>query len=126
MTDSSGVIRSQKVIVQGLRLEARIGVHTHEKRQTQPLLVDVEVDLAPEPVSGLDDTFNYELVVEAARRILADGHIDLVETFASGLAEACIRQPAARRVRVRAMKPQALAPDAESAGVEVMLERTAS
>lgn len=124
MTHPPAVIRSQKVVVRGLRLDARIGIHDHEKLSSQPLVADVEIDLSPEPVAGLESTFNYELVVVAARQILASGHIDLVETFAGRLAEACIRQPAARRVRVRVLKPLALAPDADAAGVEIVLETT--
>ena len=126
MTVATGVIRSQKVLVSGLRLDAMIGVHDHERARLQPLVLDVEVDLAPEPVTDLASTFNYEAVIEASRDIVGRGHIDLVETLVLRLAEACLAQPAARRVRVRAMKPQALSPDAEAAGVEIVLERRAT
>ncbi|MFM8819099.1 MAG: dihydroneopterin aldolase [Phenylobacterium sp.] len=122
MAAEPGVILSQKVVVRGLRLDARIGVYDHEKTGAQPLLVDVEVDLSRAPVVGLEATFNYELVVDAARQILADGHVDLVETFARRLAEACIRQTAAQRVRVHVLKPQALSPFADAAGVEIVME----
>ena len=125
MTTPSIVTRSQKVVVRGLRLEAMIGVHGHERARAQPLVLDVEVELAPEPVPDLSATFNYEAVVLAARNIIAGGHIDLVETLARSLAEACLGHAAARRVRVCVLKPKALAPDADAAGVEIVLERSA-
>lgn len=123
MTVAAGVIRSQKVLVNGLKLDAMIGVHDHERGRPQPLVLDVEVELAPEPVAAIEATFNYEAVVQASRDIVGAGHIDLVETLVHRLASACLGHPAARRVRVRAMKPQALSPDAEAAGVEIVLER---
>ena len=126
MPGPSRLIRSQKVLVRGLKLDAFIGVHSHEKDRAQPIVIDVEVDLAPPPVEGLEGTFNYEAVVAAAREIVAQGHIDLVETFAERLAGACIGQDAAKRVRVCVLKPLALAPQADSAGVELVLEKAAT
>jgi len=120
---ASIVTQSQKVLVRGLRLQAMIGIHDHERACAQPLVLDVEVELAPEPVSDIAGTFNYEAVVEAARAILDRGHVDLVETFARSLAEACLEQATARRVRVCVLKPMALAPEADAAGVEIILER---
>ncbi len=120
------LIRSQKVLVRGLKLDAFIGVHGHEKDRAQPLIIDVEIDLEPQRVEGIEGTFNYEAVVAAAQAIVAEGHIDLVETFAERLAGACIGQDAAQRVRVCVLKPMALAPQADAAGVELVLERTAT
>ena len=59
------LIRSQKVLVRGLKLDAFIGVYDHEKVRAQPLVIDVEVDLAPHRVEGIEGTFNYEAVVAA-------------------------------------------------------------
>ncbi|MFN7303152.1 dihydroneopterin aldolase [Phenylobacterium sp.] len=117
------VIRSQKVLVRGLRLEAFIGIHDHERDSSQLLLVDVEVDLGCERIEAISGAFNYEAVVLEARKIVSQGHIDLVETFAERLAAACLAHAPARRVRVCALKPSALAPEADAAGVEIVLER---
>ena len=43
MPSPDTVILSQKVLVRGLRLDAFIGIHDHERDRTQFLLVDVEV-----------------------------------------------------------------------------------
>ena len=111
----------QRVFVRGLRLQAAIGVHLHEHGRTQPLVVDVELDAALDLNEGLGSTLNYEEIVQAARRVLADGHLQLVETFVERLARACLRDPRVRRVRVRAEKPEAL-PEAAAAGFELILE----
>ena len=38
-------VASTKVFVTGLKLEVEIGVYSHERGRTQPLLVDVELDV---------------------------------------------------------------------------------
>lgn len=108
--------------MRGLAVEAQIGVHGHERGRTQPLLVDVEADLAPARVEAIADTLNYEALAELARALADRGHTELVETYAQDLAAAVLRNSAAVVVRVRVDKPEALA-GAAGAGVEVVLER---
>jgi len=110
------------VFVRGLRLEAEIGVNPDEFGRRQPLIIDAEITLTPpERCEHIAETVNYELVVERAQAICAAGHVRLIETFAQRLAEALLAEPAAARVRVRIEKPQALAPHAQAAGVEITL-----
>jgi len=113
-----------KVFVRGLMIEAEIGVYDHELDRRQPLVVDVELDVAAGGWRHLADTVNYESVVAAAKAIAAAGHIGLVESFAQRLAAACFEEPRVLRARVRVEKPQALAPDAAAAGVEITAVRT--
>ena len=119
------VCRSAKVFVRGLTVSAEIGVYAHEEGRSQPLVVDVELTVDT-PAAGwrsIVETVNYERIGEHARAIAAAGHIGLVETFAWRLAHACLEEARVNRVRVRVEKPMALAPDAEAAGVEIVLER---
>src|SRR6185369_812446 len=90
-----------KVFVRGLQVDAEIGVYEHELHRRQPLLVDVELDVAAGGWRHLADTVNYEHVAEAARRVAASGHIGLVESFAERLAQACFAEPRVLRARVR-------------------------
>jgi dihydroneopterin aldolase len=113
-----------KVFVRGLAIEAEIGVYEHELRRRQPLVVDVELDIQTDNWRRLADTVNYEHVVAAAKRIAEAGHIGLVESFAQRLAAACFEEPRVLRARVRVEKPQALAPDAAAAGVEITAVRS--
>ena len=107
-----------KVFVRGLKVEAGIGVYDEEHGRLQALIADVELDVAVSHCEKLSDTVNYETIAQAARRIAAEGHIGLVETFAERLAEACFEDPRVTRARVRVEKPSALAPHAAAAGVE--------
>jgi len=110
------------VFVRGLRVEAGIGVHDHEHGRLQTLIIDVTLDLTPALVERLGDTINYETVAEAARAIVAEGHVGLVETFAERLAMACLADERVRRCAVRIEKPGALEA-AAAAGCEVALAR---
>ncbi|CAN5214052.1 dihydroneopterin aldolase [soil metagenome] len=111
------------VFVRGLAIAAEIGIYDHEHGRRQPLIVDVELTLAPGPIEHFADTVNYESVVAQAQTIAAAGHLKLVETFAARLARACLEDPRVIRARVRVEKPEALAPHALAAGVEIVLER---
>jgi len=112
-----------KVFVRGLAIEAEIGVHAHEYGQRQPLVVDVELDVAAIGAERLAQTVNYERIVRDARAVADEGHIELVEMFAERLAQLCLADPRVTRARVRVEKPMALAPDAAAAGVEVTAVR---
>ncbi len=120
---AAGRIVMTKIFVTGLRVEAEIGVYAHEKGRAQPLIVDVELDVPAAGIERLADTVNYEMVGEAARAIVAEGHIGLVEAFAERLARACLEDSRVMRARVRVEKPLALAPHAAAAGVEITVVR---
>jgi dihydroneopterin aldolase len=113
-----------KVFVRGLKVDAEIGVYDHEYGRLQALIVDVELDVAASHFERLGDTVNYETIGEAARAIVAEGRMDLVETFAERLAQACFADPRVTRARVRVEKPSALAPHAAAAGVEITAVRS--
>jgi len=116
-------LAAASVFVRHMLIEAEIGIHAHEYGRTQPLVVDVEMDIATEGFDNIHDTVNYEHILQKARAVAAEGHTKLVETYAERLAQACLEEPRALRVRVRVEKPEALAPHAQAAGVEIVLER---
>jgi dihydroneopterin aldolase len=111
-----------KIFVRGLKVDAEIGVHPHEKGRTQPLTIDMELELAPAPIRSIRDTVNYETLAASARTLATGGHVDLVETFAEDLARSCLADPRTLSARVRIEKPMALE-GAAAAGVEVTLRR---
>ena len=113
-----------KVFVRALKVEAWIGVYDHEHAARQPLIIDVELDIAASHCERIGDTVNYETIGQFARAIADAGHIDLVETFAERLTQACFADTRVTRARVRVEKPLALAPHAAAAGVEITAVRS--
>jgi dihydroneopterin aldolase len=111
------------VFVRGMHIQAEIGIYDQEHGRTQPLICDVELTLDAQGFEHITDTVNYETILARAQAIAAEGHLKLVETFAERLAFACFDDPRTTKVRVRVEKPEALAPDAEAAGVELVVAR---
>jgi dihydroneopterin aldolase len=114
-----------RIFVRGLVVQAEVGVYEHEHGRRQPLVLDVELEVAvpaaDEGFEQIGDTVNYETIAVWARAVADSGHIKLVETFAEHVALACLREPRVLSARVRLDKPQALAPAV--AGVEILLRR---
>ena len=110
------------VFVRGLTVEAGIGIHDHELNRLQTLVIDVTLTLTPGPVERLSDTVSYEDVAAAARAIVAEGHVGLVETFAQRLALACLTDGRVQRCAVRIEKPGAL-DGVIAPGCEIVLGR---
>lgn len=110
-----------KVFVEGLELEASIGILEHEHRQKQPLIVDIELDVdTGPPVEGdIDSVFDYRIPIDHAKALVDAGHIELVETFAEDLAAACLQDKRVKRARIRVAKPDAIT-QARLSGVEIV------
>lgn len=111
---------STSVFVEGLEVQALIGVLAHEQGQRQPLLLDVEMEVAPPSRDELGLAFDYRLVGELAEA-LSGRQTGLVEVYAERLARALLAHPLVRSVRIRLRKPRAL--DNGCAGTEIRLAR---
>lgn len=113
---------SLKVFIRGLRINARIGVHAHERGRHQPLIVDVELTLRDHAIHALADTVDYDHIVARALANADVGHVELVEEYVERLAKDFLDDPRVRTVRVRAEKPEAI-DGADAVGCEVELGR---
>ena len=113
------------IFVEGLLVEASIGVHPHEHETRQPILIDIHLDLngiAPED-DRLHETMDYATVAEAAERLSLEAHVQLVETLAARIIGWAFAEDArVDAVRVSIRKPQALL-KADAAGVVMEARR---
>jgi dihydroneopterin aldolase len=124
MTSFASAARAiRHVFIRNLELPAQIGVYRHEVGKMQP--VRINVDLAVEDLLDLSDDLakvvDYGVIEGKIRAILAEGHVNLIETLAERIASACFDDMRVQTARVRVEKLHALSA-AESAGVEI--ERT--
>src|SRR3954464_15285675 len=94
-------LASAKTFVRDIRVEAEIGVYDFEYGRTQPLVVEVELDVAPSGFEELGDIIHHEHIVGWTREEAGAGHSELVETFAHRVAVACMRDARVLSARVR-------------------------
>lgn len=109
------------VFVRDLLLDARIGVHGPEKGRAQPVRINIDLAVRDEGSALHDSLANvvcYENVVDQIKAILALGHVNLVETLAERIAEACLADLRVDAARVRVEKLAAI-PEAASVGIEI-------
>ena len=112
------------VFVRDLELGAKIGVHTFERMTTQPVRINVDLFVLESGSSDqLDDVVCYEDIVDGIKKIIADGHVNLVETLAENIAQMCLVDPRVMKCRIRVEKLKIIA-EAASVGVEIERGRT--
>jgi dihydroneopterin aldolase len=97
-----------KVFVRDLILPCRIGVYSHEQHGEQRVRINLELTCVEHPAIN-DEHHNvvcYAEVVDDIRRLIDEGHINLVETLAERIAAQCLedhrilgRQGAGREAR---------------------------
>ena len=101
---------ADQILIRGISGIGHHGVFAHEREQGQPFSVDVRLDLDTTAAAGsddLDDTVDYGQVANAVHALIVGEPVDLIETLAERIADACLQWPAVSRVRVTVHKPQA-------------------
>jgi 7,8-dihydroneopterin aldolase/epimerase/oxygenase len=89
--------------VRDLVLNCRIGIYDEEQGVDQRVRFTVEVSVYPSPSPKMDqikDVICYGSIVEGIQKIIDEGHINLVETLAERIAEFCLNDRRAAKVRV--------------------------
>jgi len=128
---------TRHMFIRDLMLNASIGVHKHEHQALQRIRINIDLAVSDDGAAklsrpavgrnaGADDDLarvvDYEAIVNGVRESVAAGHVQLVETLAERLAEACLADSRVQVARVRVEKLDVFA-DAASAGVEVERRR---
>lgn len=116
--------RTMKVFVRDLILPCRIGVYGHERHGEQRVRINLELTCLEHPAIN-DEHQNvvcYADVVENIRRLLNEGHINLVETLAERIAAQCLEDHRILGAKVRVEKLDIL-PEASAVGVEIERHR---
>ena len=112
-----------RVFVHDLVLDAEIGVYTHEKGVTQRVRFSVDIEVTPAS-QAIDDqierVLDYDMIIASIKTILAEGHINLVETLADEIATRCLSHPRAASVKVKIEK---LDKEPGAVGVEIVRRR---
>jgi dihydroneopterin aldolase len=99
---------NQILTLTGLRFDANLGILDHEKSSPQPILVDAELNLGPQPLMPRDDDISHVLDYRKVRKIIIDDctaeHVNLLESLIGKLAHRLMQLPGVLGVRVRIVK----------------------
>ncbi|KGM54700.1 dihydroneopterin aldolase [Lysobacter arseniciresistens ZS79] len=115
-----------KVFIEGLEIEALIGIYDWERRIRQPLVFDIEMafdNRVPAATDAIGDTLNYKAVSKRVIQVVSESDYGLVETLAEKVAAVILDEFGVRHVRLRLSKPGAVR-GARSVGV--IIERPAA
>jgi 7,8-dihydroneopterin aldolase/epimerase/oxygenase len=118
---ASATARLRHVFVRDLEIEALLGIYPEEKARPQRIIVNIDLSVKEGADPASDDIRNvvsYEIVVQKVERIVAQGHVNLVETLAERIATACLSDKRVMAARVRIEKPDVIT-NARSVGVEI-------
>lgn len=117
-----------KVLIEGLRVNAVIGVFEWERQIEQPVLIDLvmSVDTRAAALSDdIQDAVNYALVAEQVASLTKSLKPQLIETLANKMAEMILNNfSAVQIVQVKVKKPLAVK-GAQAVGIEIIRERHA-
>jgi dihydroneopterin aldolase len=101
------------ITLTGLRVRGNHGVFDFERRDGQDFVVDVVLGLDLRPAAASDevaDTVHYGELASRLAEIVAGPPVNLIETLAQRLVDACLADPRVAQATVTVHKPQAPIP----------------
>jgi dihydroneopterin aldolase len=93
------------VEIHGLEVVGRHGVGEAERRDGQPFLFDVTLEVAEPTEDAIDSTVDYRAVRDTIRKLSDARSYKLLESLAAAAAEAIVAGFAVDSVTVRVRKP---------------------
>ena len=114
-------VRSSRIFIDSLAVEADIGFHDFEIGAPQRLLVSVEVwleELVPPQDDDPQFAWDYDFVRSQIRDLASARRYNLQETLAHAIYDRIAAMRGVAALRVRTSKPDVY-PDAEGVGVEI-------
>ncbi|HEY5780402.1 MAG TPA: dihydroneopterin aldolase [Lysobacter sp.] len=114
------------VFIEGLEIEALIGIYDWERRIRQTLVFDIEMafdNRIPAASDAIEDTLNYKAVSRRIVDYVSQSDFGLVETLAERVCAIILEEFGVRSVRLKLSKPGAVR-GARAVGVTIV--RTAA
>lgn len=115
---------ADRIVLEGIEVEALIGVFEHERHAKRPLLVDLDLtcDITRAAVTdNVEDTIDYFTLTNCVREHCARSSYRLIEALAADIARICLASPRVSRAVVKVRKPGAVA---GVSSIAVVIERS--
>ena len=114
-------VRSSRILLDGLEVQADIGFHEFEVGKPQRLLVTVEIwleDVDPPADDRPDAAWDYDLLRSEILRLAGERRYNLQETLARAIYDRFAAMRGVKALRVKSAKPD-IYQDARAVGVEI-------
>jgi 7,8-dihydroneopterin aldolase/epimerase/oxygenase len=101
---------TDRIALVGLTGRGRHGVYQYERDESHPFVVDVILDVDTHRAAASDqlmDTIDYGVIANTVVGIVEGEPVDLIETLAQRIADACLADPKVNKVQVTVHKPDA-------------------
>jgi 7,8-dihydroneopterin aldolase/epimerase/oxygenase len=101
---------ADEITITGIRGTGRHGVFAEERALGQEFIVDVCLTVSTGPAADSDalaDTVDYGAVAHAVHELIVGWQVDLIETLAEQIAQACLLFYGVEAVAVTVHKPHA-------------------
>jgi dihydroneopterin aldolase len=112
----------RRLFLKDFAISMNIGVHDFEKKGEQRVIVNVDLyvplELNTPSHDDLSEVVDYDFMRQTIADIIADGHIELQETFCDEIVKRMLAHPRVQATRVSTEKPDVY-PDCQGVGVEV-------
>ena len=113
------------VYIRGLRVDAIVGIHSHERETPQPVIIDLEMGwdtMRAAASDRIDYALDYEKVTAEVTQMIQTGEYQLVERMADEIARMLTRNFHIPWLRLTVNKPEALQ-GVEGVGVVGRIQR---
>ena len=110
MASTDPLRRPDRITVRGITAHAHHGVYDWERERGQTFSVDVVLELDTRAAAAGDDlqrTVNYAELAQGLHGILTGEPVDLLETLAQRMADACLANALVDAVEITVHKPDA-------------------
>lgn len=114
-----------RISVRDLEVDWSIGVYDHEHRRMQRIVINLDLE-AKALINWEADNYDavpcYASISKRIQELAEQGHVELVETLASRIADICLEDTRILSASVRVEKPEALT-NAAAVGVQLTRSR---
>jgi len=111
-----------KIFIENLKVQGILGVHSHEQRTPQKILISIKVSVDISQAAAQDDVLqsvDYSTLTKEIVRFIKSHSFRTIEALIEALAEQILINNRVKSVWLRIEKPDAV-PEAETVGVEII------
>lgn len=121
LNDDHKHLKTYKIMVKNLTLDASIGIHSFEKKKKQKVSISLEI-IVNDDISFTDHKIenfvSYEFIVNDIKKLISKGHIELLETLGEEIFAICFKDDRIFSIKLTLEKLDVFK-ETDSVGIEV-------